>query len=180
MTRDVNMSVILGRPGGMDRRNGFPSLPVDVAEPSDPSRTPITPRDPSKDPPTPIIRMLWLWKMTEPLCQILDMEKEGPFPKDVSKIDRIHDNIFAIDEIKPPVLRLENPDTRWDHYPNMGWLKPTRFYMAQLNSFNLMALHRPYTFNRAESREEALRASLMMLEMQVLSFKGLHPASWRK
>lgn len=178
--RDINMSLILGRPGGVDVRHGFPSIPIDAAIPKDQSKTPVVPRDEAVEPPTPLTRGLWLWQLSRALFDIRELEEDGPYPKDFSKVDKVRQKIMAIDDCKPAVFRRKNPDTRWDDYPDMKWLPTVRYYVAQLHEFNLMALHRPYMFHRRESRSNALKASIEMLELQRLTFKGLPPESWRK
>lgn len=174
------MSLVLGRPGTVDVRHGFPSIPIDAAIPKEPSKTPVVARDPETTPPTPLTRGLWQWELSTALFDIRELEEDGPYPKDFSKIDKIHQKILAIEDCKPAVFRLKNPDARWDGAPGMKWLQAMRFYVAQLHEFNLMALHRPYIFHRRESRSEALKASIEMLEIQRLTFEGLPPESWRK
>ena len=175
------MCLILGRPGTMDWRHGFPSLPTDAPAPSDRSKTPIVPRNPEKDSPTPLTRALWIHELASPLRDIQDLEQEGPYPKDFSRIDRLHQKIMTLNDSKPAIFRLENADTRWDSDPNViQWIHGTRYYFHMLHEFSLLALHRPYVFHRKESRAEALRASLAMLDMQRLMFEGLPSTSWRK
>lgn len=174
------MSLILARPGVIDWRNPLPSPPVDARPAKDLSRIPVLPRDPERDPPTPTTSTLWMLQLLGPLREILDMEKEGPCPKDFSKVDRIHQALIDLEETKPPVLRTENPDTRWDHLPELYWLPYKRAYYGGLVQFSIMCLHRPYIFHRRASREAALKAGITMLEAQRQSFEGLPPQSWRK
>lgn len=140
----------------------------------------MAPRDEETDPPTPLTRSIWAFKLMSPVRDILDLEQEGPCPKDFSKVDRLHQVCVELSEAMPAYFRLENPDRRWDDDPNCYWLPAVRYTMPQLNLFNLMALHRPYVFNRAKSRNEALRASLEMLHVQCLTFKGTPATSWKK
>jgi len=174
------MCLILGRPGTVDWRHGLPSIPVDALPPSDRSTTPVVQRHDDKDPPTPLTRGLWLHALTLPLREIQDLEQDGPYPKDFYKVDMVHHHIMELNDQKPAAFRLNNPDTRWDNVPGTVWIKSTRLYVAQLHEFSLMALHRPYIFHRKESRVEALRASVEMLELQRLFFEGLPPEAWRK
>ncbi|TWU78752.1 hypothetical protein ED733_006702 [Metarhizium rileyi] len=177
---DINMSLILGRPGTVDWRHSFPSLPVDAAAPVDRSRSPIIPRNAENDPPTPLTRALWLHELCLPLRDIQDLEREGPYPKDFSRVDRLHQKIMSIHNSTPSMFRLRDPDTRWDSDPEVGvWIGGSRYYGHLVHGFSLMALHRPYLFHRKESRVEALRASLTMLDMQRSMFGGLSSTSWR-
>lgn len=178
--RDLNCAMVLGRPGTIDWNQPLPTPPVDASIPRDRSKTPVIPRDEDKEPPTPITRILWNRTLCTPLRDIQNLEKEGTYPKNFSKIENIQQDILNLDETIPPAFRLENPDTRWDNDPEMYWLPGARFYFAQLHQFALMALHRPYVFHRKESRSEALKASLTMLEIQKMTFDGLPPDTWRK
>ncbi|KHO01940.1 uncharacterized protein MAM_00941 [Metarhizium album ARSEF 1941] len=178
--RDINMSLILGRPGTVDWRHSFPSVPIDTPVPTDRFKTPISLRNPEKDPPTPLTRCLWMHEICLPLRDIQDLEQDGTYPKDFSRVDRLHQKIMSIRDSTPAVFRLKNPDTRWDDKPEVeGWIGISRYYFLLLHNFTIMALHRPYLFHRKESRVKALTAGLGMLEMQRSMFEGLPSASWR-
>ncbi|KAL0940865.1 fungal specific transcription factor domain-containing protein [Colletotrichum truncatum] len=179
MTWDIHCALVLGRPGSIDWRILPPSLPIDTPLPKDRRKTPIAPRDDEKDPPTPLTRGIWAFKLVGPMREILELEHDGPCPKDYAKVDRVHQMCMELDEMAPAYFRLENPDRRWDDEPSCYWLQSVRFYLPQMNLFNLMALHRPYIFNRQKSRTEALKASIEMLHRQMLTFQGLEPGSWR-
>ncbi|KAF6840475.1 fungal specific transcription factor domain-containing protein [Colletotrichum plurivorum] len=179
MTWDIHCALVLGRPGSIDWRILPPSLPIDTPPPKDRRKTPVAPRDDEKDPPTPLTRGIWAFKLVGPMREILELEHDGPCPKDYSKIDRVHQMCVELDETTPAYFRLENPDVRWDNEPSCYWLQSVRFYLPQMNLFNFMALHRPYIFNRQKSRTEALKASIEMLHRQMLTFQGLEPGSWR-
>ncbi|CAM1503937.1 Fc.00g015280.m01.CDS01 [Cosmosporella sp. VM-42] len=177
---DLNCALVLGRPGTVDWNKTLPTPPIDAPIPQDRSKTPVIPRDEEKDHPTPLTRTLWNLQLCGPLRAIQNLElEEGVCPKDSSKIDKIHQDIMELDERVPPAFRLVNPDTQWDDRPDMHWIQANRYYFASLYQFSLMALHRPYVFNRKESRSEAIQASLRMLEIQRMTFHGLPPDSWR-
>ncbi|KAI2617465.1 hypothetical protein GGR54DRAFT_208057 [Hypoxylon sp. NC1633] len=171
---DLHTGAVLGRPTSVDYRLMSRSLPVDSLIPKDRRKSPIVQRG-DNDPPTPLTRAIWSWETMRPLRDILDLEKEGPFPKDFSKVERIHQELLDLHARTPPPFRLENPDTRFDHLPECWWLPYVRPTLPQLMSFNVMALHRPYVFTRASSRHEALKASLEMLEAQKRYFSLLKP-----
>ncbi|KAI3555379.1 fungal specific transcription factor domain-containing protein [Colletotrichum abscissum] len=180
MTWDIHCALVLGRPGSIDWRILPPSLPIDAPPPKDRRKTPIAPRDDERDPPTPLTKSIWAFKLVGPMREILELEHDGPCPKDYSKVDRVHQICMELDEATPAYFRLENPDTKWDGNPLCSsWLQSVRFYLPQMNLFNLMALHRPYIFNRQKSRTEALKASIEMLHRQMLTFQGLDAGSWR-
>lgn len=176
---DINCALVLGRPGIVNWNLPLPTPPVDVVTPKNRSQSPVLPRN-EKDCPTPLTRILWMYELAGPLKAIQDVERDGAYPKDFSKVDKIHREIHDLDQRVPPAFRLDNPDTTWDDQPDMDWIQACRFYFAQLHQFSLMALHRPYVFNRKVSRLEALQASLRMLELQKMTFQGLPPDSWRK
>jgi hypothetical protein len=119
-------------------------------------------------------------RMLDPLRDVLDMEKDGLFPRDFSKVDQTHRKIFEIEDQKPAILRHENPDTRFDAEPDLYWLPYKRAYYRGLAHLSVMSLHRPYIYHRKASREAAMKAGLDMLESQRRSFVGLPSHSWRK
>ncbi|KAH8677278.1 humps family-domain-containing protein [Xylariales sp. PMI_506] len=175
---DLHTGAVLGRPTSVDIRTLKRTAPVDVIIPKDRRKTPIIPRG-ENDPPSPLTRSLWAFQIMRPLRDILDLEKEGPFPKDFSKVEKLHQELLDLRERTPPEFRLENPDTRYDDLPGMFWLPQVRPSLPQIMSFNFMALHRPYIFTRASSRHEALKASLDMLEAQRVQFKGITPQQYK-
>ncbi len=174
---DIHTGIVLGRPTTIDRSIN-PTLPVDALPPKDTSKTPVIARS-EDDPPTPLTRALWAYETMAPLRDILDMEKEGPCPKNFVRVDQVHETLLMMEEHTPPYFRLENPDTRFDSYPECYWLPFVRATLPQLMSFNFMALHRPYIFTRAKSRTEALRASLAMLQAQRMHFHSLKPQQYK-
>lgn len=162
----------------MDLHLTPPTLPVDAPIPRDRRKTPVLPRS-ENDPPTPLTRMLWGYHILTPLRDILDLEKEGPFPKDFAKIEELHARLLDLEDETPAYFRLTNPDTRFDALPESYWLPKARTSLPQVLSFNMMALHRPYIFTRPLSRTWALKASLDMLEAQRLFFQVMHPQYYR-
>ncbi|RYP74951.1 hypothetical protein DL770_007504 [Monosporascus sp. CRB-9-2] len=175
---DLHTGAVLGRPTSVDFRLLNRSLPIDVVMPNDSKKMPLVPRG-EGDPPTPLTRAIWAFEMMRPLRDILDLEKEGPFPKDFSKVDKLHQHLLEIQANTPAPFRLENPDTSFDNLPECWWLPLVRPSLPQVAAFNFMALHRPYIFTRAASRREALRASVAMLESQRSYFCVLRPHQFK-
>ncbi|RYP25101.1 hypothetical protein DL766_007130 [Monosporascus sp. MC13-8B] len=175
---DLHTGAVLGRPTSVDYRLLNRSLPIDVVMPNDSKKMPLVPRG-EGDPPTPLTRAIWAFKMIRPLRDILDLEKEGPFPKDFSKVDKLHQHLLEVQANTPAPFRQENPDTRFDNLPECWWLPLVRPSLPQIAAFNFMALHRPYIFTRAASRREALRASVAMLESQRSYFSMLRPHQFK-
>lgn len=176
-TWDMHMGVVLGRPVSFDLNAPY-TLPVDAPEPKDPSRTPVTPRC-EGDPPCLMTRTLWSLKVVTGLKYVIELEKDGPCPKDFAKVDRVHQQLAELEEQTPAVFRLENPDTRYDGLPGCFWIPMVRQQLYPLVWFNFMALHRPYVFTRPHSRREALKASLKMLDSQRVNFATVHPRHYK-
>lgn len=174
---DVHTGVVLGRPISVDLSVPY-TLPIDAPTPKDPSRTPVTQRLES-DPPSLMTRTLYIHKISIALKDIVELEKEGPCPKDFSKIDRLHEKLLELEEQTPAFFRRENPDTRYDDLPDCFWIPLVRSQLHPLVSFNFMALHRPYVFTRPHSRREALKASFKMLEAQRANFASLSPRHYK-
>ncbi|KAH9898676.1 Orotidine 5'-phosphate decarboxylase [Xylariomycetidae sp. FL2044] len=172
---DLHTGAVLGRPTSVDYRLMSRSPPIDAVIPKNHKTSPLLPRS-EADPPTPLTRAIWAWEMLRPLREILDLEKEGPFPKDFSRVEKIHRELLDLKARTPGPFRLENPDTQFDDLPECWWLPLARPTLPQILSFNVMALHRPvYVFTRPASREVAVQASLEMLEAQRLYFEILTP-----
>ncbi|KAI0406977.1 hypothetical protein F4802DRAFT_555188 [Xylaria palmicola] len=175
---DLHTGAVLGRPTSIDHRLINRSFPIDAILPKVAKRVPLVPRN-DDDPPTPLTRAIWSWHVMKTLREIQDLEKEGPFPKDFSKVEKIHAEILDVKARTPPPFRSEDPDTRFDHLPECWWLPYARAQLPQLHAFNVLALHRPYVFTRAASRNAALKASLEMLESQRQQFAALDTAQHR-
>ncbi|KAI1753010.1 hypothetical protein F4782DRAFT_498052 [Xylaria castorea] len=175
---DLHTGAVLGRPTSIDYRLINRSFPIDAIIPRIAKRVPLVPRT-DDDPPTPLTRSIWSWEIMKTLRDIQDLEKEGPFPKDFSKVEKIQAEILDVKARTPPPFRSENPDTRFDHLPECWWLPYSRAQLPQLHAFNILALHRPYVFTRAASRNAALKASLEMLESQRQQFAALDTAQHR-
>ncbi|KAF3766030.1 hypothetical protein M406DRAFT_226327, partial [Cryphonectria parasitica EP155] len=174
---DVHTGIVLGRPLSVDLSIKCP-LPVDAPEPKDPSRTPVVQRS-DNDPPSLTTRTLYTFQITLALKDIVDLEKEGPCPKDFSKVDRLHEKLVELEAQTPAFFRQENPDTRFDNLADCFWVPMARSSLHPLVAFNFMALHRPYVFTRPHSRREALKASLKMLELQRANFTTMSPRHYK-
>lgn len=175
---DLNCALVLGRPGTIDWNQTLPTAPIDAPVPQHRSKTPVVPRS-RNDRPTPITVSLWIHQLCGPLHAIQNLDAEMSSPQSFEKVMQIHQSILELDSRTPPELVLDNPDTRFDKDSNVHWIQAARLYVAQLYQFGLMALHRPYVFHQKQSRTEAVKASLRMLEIQQLTFEGLSSDSWR-
>ncbi|ROT42490.1 hypothetical protein SODALDRAFT_326646 [Sodiomyces alkalinus F11] len=176
---DLHCAVVLGRPGTVDWRAPRPSLPIDAPIPKDRRRTPLSVRDEERDPPSPVTKQLASFNLMAPLVQVVELEQDGPCPKNYDKVNRAHELAQRVADEIPAYFRLENPDTRWDNHPDCWWLPGCRSYLSQSHHFNFIALHRPYVFHRRESRLVALRESIESLQNQMNAFQDMDPKSWR-
>lgn len=177
---DVQMGVVLGRPTTVDLLLDV-VLPVDCILPTslaERATMSVQPRG-ENDPPTPLSRAIWAFGAITPLRAILELEKQGPVPRDFAAVDRLHDELIQVQEAIPPYFRLENPDTRFDELSECYWLPAIRVTVPQVTIFNRIALHRHYIFTRARSRLEAVRACLAMLSIQRVHFSQLKPQQYR-
>lgn len=177
---DVQMGAILGRPITVDMSARI-TLPIDCIMPktyAERSTMPVQARG-DDDPPTPLSRAIWSYEAMSPLRAILELEKDGPCPRDFAPIDALHEKIEEIESRTPSFFRMENPDTRFDDLPGFAWLRSVRATMPQVIVFNYMALHRPYIFTRAKSRTEALKACIRMLQVQRMHFAMLKPQQYK-
>lgn len=173
MVWDVHTGIVLGRPISIDLGVQY-TLPVDAPTPKDPARTPVTQRT-ENEPPSLMTRTLYIYNVCMALKDIVELEKEGPCPKDFSKVDRLHEKMLELDAQTPAYFRKQNPDTRYDDLPECFWIPLVRSQLHPLVWFNFMALHRPYIFTRPHSRKEALKASFKMLEAQRENFASMNP-----
>lgn len=173
MVWDVHTGIVLGRPISIDLSVQY-TLPVDAPTPKDPARTPVSQRT-ENEPPSLMTRTLYIYNVCMALKDIVELEKEGPCPKDFSKVDRLHEKMLELDAQTPAYFRKQNPDTRYDDLPECFWIPLVRSQLHPLVWFNFMALHRPYIFTRPHSRKEALKASFKMLEAQRENFASMNP-----
>ncbi|POS71390.1 fungal specific transcription factor domain-containing protein [Diaporthe helianthi] len=177
MSWDVHTAIVLGRPTSIDTSTRY-ALPLDAPIPKDPSKVPVTLRS-DQDPPSPLTRTLWVYRTTMALRDIIELEKDGPCPKDFHQVDEVHESLERLEAETPAFFRTKNPDTRWDDLPECFWVPLVRGTVPLLSTFNKMALHRPYVFTRPHSRKEALKASLDMLNAQRDHFATIGPKYYK-
>ncbi|KKY38173.1 putative fungal specific transcription factor domain-containing protein [Diaporthe ampelina] len=109
MSWDVHTAIVLGRPTSIDTSFQY-TLPLDAPTPKDPSKVPVTLRS-EHDPPSPLTRTLWVYRTTMALRDIIELEKDGPCPKDFDKVDKVHQSLEELEAQTPAYFRTENPDT---------------------------------------------------------------------
>jgi hypothetical protein len=175
---DSHMAVVLGRPTQIEANAGAQPIPVDALLTV--SRKASAPLPRSKtDPPTPLTMLIHTYDLMWSLQEILALEKDGPRPKDHSKVERVQQEILGRIERLPPYFRFENPDTTFDKLAECHWLPAVRQLFATNTAFVIMTLHKPYVFNSSKSRDRALVAGLNILQAQRLLFEYLQARHYK-
>jgi hypothetical protein len=95
MSWDVHTAIVLGRPTSIDTNTRY-ALPLDAPTPKDPTKVPVTLRS-ENDPPSPLTRTLWVYRTTMALRDIIELEKDGPCPKDFDKVDKVHESLEELE-----------------------------------------------------------------------------------
>jgi hypothetical protein len=65
----------------------LPSLPIDAQVPPSRTMTPVMPRNEATDPPTLVRRAIRLFKLARNLRLILNLEFDGSYPHDFTRVD---------------------------------------------------------------------------------------------
>ncbi|KAI9734182.1 MAG: hypothetical protein M1818_006611 [Claussenomyces sp. TS43310] len=175
---DVHMSLVLGRPHSIDSRDLVVTLPLDTPVPKNKRKIAPFPRS-ENDPPTPLTLLIRNAENITVFREIAELEKEGPHPKDYSKVERVHQMYLRHLERLPAFFRSENPDTTFDSDPDCYWLQAARTLLDTNSGFTIMSLHRPYVFTIAKSRSEALEAGLDILRAQRRLFQYLQARHYK-
>jgi hypothetical protein len=175
---DAHMALVLGRPTSMGNTDVNVTFPIDTPSTKNHRGTAPLPRSES-DPPTPLTMLINTAKFILVLHDILALQKEGVHPKDYTKVERLHQEIVKRQEQTHPCLRSDNPDTTYDDRNDCKWLQPARQTLASSYGFLIMALHKPYVFTNSNSRHEALKAGLTILQAQRRLFQNLQARHYK-
>jgi len=161
--------MILGRPTMINDRHCNVTPPLDCEIPSDLTKPPI-PRGPL-DPPTPFTERLLDYQLANIVNEIDEMEVkvDKPLNLDFSSIDLMHSKILSFTEFFPPALAIQNRDTSYDnHHPFLA----AQTELLKASAFCLIVgLHRPFVFTRDRSKQELVKASLVILDSQTRVFQ---------
>ncbi|CAI7610871.1 unnamed protein product [Penicillium manginii] len=103
---------------------------------------------------------------------IHQMEHNGANSQDYPLVERIHAAIKNDIKLLPSWCRLENPDTKFDR---LEWLPVARKGLFSLIHLVLLALHRPFIFSVVNSRTEAVKAGIYILNSQEWIFQQSEP-----
>ncbi|KZF26855.1 hypothetical protein L228DRAFT_280005 [Xylona heveae TC161] len=160
---DSQMAVVLGRAVTINLRDCDFKAPTDTPIPRNRRETIPVARHP-RSAPNPTTIRIHEYEMHKRLPEIMSLEAEGTYPKNYSKIYRLHQQVLDYMNTVPETHRFENPVTVWDEqYP---WLPLQRELSCCSSWFFLLALYRPYIFTHAFSRIEAFKASIAILQCQ--------------
>jgi len=155
-----------------------PILPEDFRIPTDRKSGAPTKRS-DLDPPTPLTMVRWSVEVAAPLWNFAQLEKEDPHQSNHAEVARLHELSKKICHHCPPWFRSENPDMTFDSHPDCQWIPRARATLQSSAAFGIMALHRPYIFTNANSRTEALKASLTILRAQRTLFTMIESRDYK-
>ncbi|KIW17928.1 hypothetical protein PV08_05123 [Exophiala spinifera] len=162
---DIHMAVVLGRPiATMMAAENSPNLPEDLAQ----RESGMPPRRRSaQDPPTPFSVIYVGYRVAyRYFPRVHAIENRGARTEDYQIVRETHTAIVENVDRLPLWCRYEDPDVHFDKLTGCHWLPAARQALTSGIYFVLLSLHRPYIFTMAESRTEALKASLKILTVQ--------------
>ncbi|KAJ5329251.1 transcriptional regulator family: Fungal Specific TF [Penicillium brevicompactum] len=103
------------------------------------------------------------------------MEIDGSDSQDYPTVERIHAAINTNIHSLPSWCRLQNPDTRFDQLNGCQWLPAAREGLSSLIHLVVLTLHRPFIFSSANSRIEAVKSGVSILQAQERLFQRSEP-----
>ncbi|RFU24785.1 hypothetical protein B7463_g11553, partial [Scytalidium lignicola] len=167
---DSEMGIVLGKPLNVNLRDCLTSPPVDVKVTENLKTTAPFPRG-EFDKPTSLTLRLIEYRLQINLPKVRELESEGPFPKDYTKVQLLHQEALNYMDTLPALYRFVNPDKSFDI--ECPWLAAQREYLHTVAWYFILALHKPYTFTIPESRKEIMRAGIEILQAQKRNFECL-------
>ncbi|KIX92201.1 uncharacterized protein Z520_12082 [Fonsecaea multimorphosa CBS 102226] len=173
---DSEMGMVLGKPLNFKANDYTVVPPTDCEIPRNRKSTAPFERSEYETPNTFTVRLLE-YHMHKHLPQIRELELEGPYPRDYSKVERLHQGALEYIATIPAIYRFENPDTSFDEECPM-LAAQREFFCATIWLFILL-LHRPYIFSNSKSRSEIMKAGIHMLEAQQRFFETLSPHHYK-
>ncbi|KAK6364441.1 uncharacterized protein PV06_08034 [Exophiala oligosperma] len=167
---DIHMAVVLGRPIATIMTAGNSTyLLEDLAQRE--SETPPRKRT-EKDPPTPFSVIYVGYNVAyRYFPRVHAIESRGARIEDYNIVCETHAAIMENMDRLPLWCRHEDPDIHFDKLTSCHWLPAARQALTSGIYFVLLSLHRPYIFTMAESRTEALKASLKICTVQRRLFR---------
>lgn len=176
LTFASEMGMVLGKSLTLSVNDCLIVPPTDCEIPRDRKSIAPSPRCFYEKPTVFTIRLLE-YQLGLHFHDIKALEAEGPYPRDYSKVERLHQRaVDFIDKI-PPIYRSDNPDTSFDD--QCPWLPAQREYLKSNAWLFLLLLHRTYIFSIAQSRTEIMKAGIQMLHAQQKFFCSLQPQQYK-
>ncbi|KAF2092479.1 hypothetical protein NA57DRAFT_12405, partial [Rhizodiscina lignyota] len=173
---ETQMAMILGKSINLSLGDFHIIPPVDTAIPKNRTTSlPFARRDLEK--PNSFTARLLEYRLQVHLPRIIALEADGPFPKDYTKVEKLHQEALDYIDSLPPIYRFENPDTSFD--AECQWLPAQREFLCTVTWLFVLLLHRPYIFSIARSRTEIVKASIEMLSAQQRILYRLRPNQYR-
>ena len=158
-----HMAWKLGQPRTINSSDCTIRTPLDCDIPVEPSsRVPAVLGE--QEQPSSYTYHLFQYAISQKIHEAMTLGVDKRHTKNYKVATSIHDQVIALLEDLPPVVRLENPDTTWDSrcpiFPRQRQQIKTAAY-----SF-LLALHRPHAGLHVASRQAAVEAALHILDAQ--------------
>ncbi|KAK5039342.1 hypothetical protein LTR13_003599 [Exophiala sideris] len=173
---DSEMGIVLGKSFTLTLSDCNLVPPTDCEIPTNRKSTAPLPRSPNEKPNEYTIRFLES-RLTSTLHEVKALEAEGPYPRDYSKVERLHQQALGyIDDI-PAIYRSENPDTSYDL--ECPWLPAQREYLCSGAWLFVLSIHRTYLFSIPKSREAIMRSGIETLRAQQRFFNCLQPHHYK-
>ena len=129
------------------------------------------------DKPNSFTARLIEYRLQKDMPKIIALEPEGPFPKDFTKVDKLHQEALDYLNSLPAMYRPVNPNTSFD--AECPWLPGQREYLQTVSWLFILLLHRPYLFSAAKSRTAIMKASIEILASQQRMLQHLRPNQGR-
>jgi hypothetical protein len=170
------MGMVLGKPLNFKPNDYKIVPPTDCDIPENQRTTAPFERSAYDRPNTFTVRLLE-YRLHRHLPKIRELEAEGPYPRDYSKVERLHQTAHDYIATLPAAYRLENPDTTSDD--DCPMLASQRPYLVGTVWMFILVLHRPYIFSIPQSRTEVLNAGIKMLNAQQRFYLTLKPYHYR-
>ena len=157
--------MLLARPTMINDSQCTVSMPVDCEYPAD-----LTSREPMPrgilDPPSALTHRILDYQVAQLINEVAELSqssKDSSTP-DFVRLDSLHAKMLRFTESFPPEFSITCRDTRLDSACPFLPLRAALLKSTFLSV--IVALHRPYLFQRETSRKEIISAALKILECQ--------------
>ncbi|KAI1629563.1 hypothetical protein EDD37DRAFT_59029 [Exophiala viscosa] len=169
---DSEMGIVLGKSFTITLSDCNIVPPTDCDIPTNRRSTAPLPRALDEKPNEFTLRFLES-RLTSNLHEVKALEAEGPYPRDYSKVERLHQQAIGYIDSMPAIYRSEFSDTSYDL--ECPWLPAQREYLCSGGWLFVLLIHRTYLFSIPKSREAIMRAGIEALRAQQRFFILLQP-----